>query len=439
MPPSLSAPITLPCGAILPNRLAKAATSEGLADTDNHSTPRLDTLYRRWSGSGVGLLFTGNIQVDRFHLERPGNIVVDDESGRAPLARLAAAGRETGTQFWAQLSHTGRQVSNHINPAPLSSSDVEIDAIRGTGLTFGVPAPMSENQIRCVTHQFGFAAAEVKRAGFTGVIVHAAHGYLISQFLSPRTNHRTDRWGGSLQNRSRLLIEIIASIRDAVGPRYPIGIKLNASDFQKGGFSHAECVKLVRLLNGSGLDLLELSGGSLEQPKVVGATVKDEGEDGPRAGTIAREAYFVEFAGAIRQDANMPLMVTGGFRSADAMSDALQSGDLDVIGVARPVIAVPESPRQLLSGAIDRLPAPEAGLDLLNILPWNNIQIERLADGLDPDLDLAGAEAAQLFTDIEHRYMNALLSHRMRTGQIPASAISGDSAVVACIGRGVTF
>jgi 2,4-dienoyl-CoA reductase-like NADH-dependent reductase (Old Yellow Enzyme family) len=410
----LARPLDLPCGATLSNRLAKAAMSEGLADSGNHSTPRLETLYRRWAGSGAGLLLSGNVQVDRWHLERPNNVVIDDDSGRAQLARLAEAGTSQGGHFWAQLSHTGRQVSSYINPAPLSCSDVEINVIRNAGFSFAKPKPMSEAEIGHAIDQFAFAAKEVKDARFTGLSLHAAHGYLISQFLSPLSNRRTDRWGGPLENRARFLLEVIVAIRRAVGPQFPIGIKLNASDFQKGGFTNAECVELVTLLNGVGLDLLELSGGSLEQPKIVGATLKDEGEDGPRASTLAREAYFVAFAGAVRKVAGMPVMVTGGFRSVAGMVEALEGGDLDVVGLARPLIADPEAPRRLLAGEIDKFLSPEATLNVFHILPWNSKQIERLGDGLDPDLSLTGEAAMAAFVELEGRNMTALLDRRGR-------------------------
>jgi 2,4-dienoyl-CoA reductase-like NADH-dependent reductase (Old Yellow Enzyme family) len=410
----LDCPLDLPCGATLANRVVKAAMSEGLADSGNHSTPRLETLYRRWAGSGAGLLLSGNIQVDRWHLERPNNIVIDDESGRAQLARLAEAGTSRGAHFWAQLSHTGRQVSSYINPAPLSCSNVEIDVMRNAGFSFAKPKPMTEAEIGRAIDQFAFAAKEVKDAGFTGLSIHAAHGYLISQFLSPLSNRRTDRWGDSLENRARLLLEAIVAIRRAVGPQFPIGIKLNASDFQKGGFTNAECVELVRFLNDTGLDLLELSGGSLEQPKVVGVTLKDEGEDGPRASTLRREAYFVAFAGAVRKVARMPVMVTGGFRSIAGMVEAQEGGDLDVVGLARPLIADPEAPLRLLAGEIDKLLSPEASLSVFHILPWNYMQIERLADGLDPDLSLTGEAAMAAFAKLEGRNMAALLDYRRR-------------------------
>jgi len=258
----LAQPLPLPCGVTLSNRLCKAAMSEGMADARNHATPRLETLYRRWANSGAGLLLSGNIQVDRRHLERPLNIVAEDRGGREALRRLATAGRSGGAHFWAQISHTGRQVETAINPAPLAPSRVEIDVIRGSGMAFAPPRAMDEEDIRYAIGQFATTAALVREAGFSGVELHAAHGYLISQFLSPHTNKRTDVWGGSLANRARFLIETLAAVRAAVGHDFPVGIKLNASDFQKGAFTHGDCVALVRMLNGTGLDLLELSGGS---------------------------------------------------------------------------------------------------------------------------------------------------------------------------------
>lgn len=408
----LSKPLDLPCGARLSNRLCKAAMSEGLADANNHVTPRLVTLYRRWSESGAGLLLSGNVQVDRWHLERPGNVVLDDGSGLAALAALARAGTAGGAHFWLQLSHTGRQVESAINTAPLAPSCVEVDLPRALGFTFAPPREMTEADIEVVIDQFAFAARQARSAGFTGVQLHAAHGYLLSQFLSPLSNRRTDRWGGSLENRARLLLAVLAAVRSAVGHDFPLGIKLNASDFQKGGFTNADCLELVGLLNDSSLDLLELSGGSLEQPKVVGVSLKDEGEDGRRESTVKREAYFVEFAGAVRLAARMPVMVTGGFRTAAGMIAALEGGELDVVGLGRPLLADPLTPARLLAGEIERAPSPEASLNVFHLMGWFNVQIERLADGLDPELSLGGPEAVAEFKAIEQKVMAALLERR---------------------------
>lgn len=410
----LAQPLTLPCGAILPNRLVKTAMSEGMADVDNRSTPRLEALYRRWSHSGAGLLFTGNIQVDPDYLERPLNIVIHDESGHEALARLARAGTEGGAHFWAQLSHTGRQVDAAVNPAPLAPSVVELDVMRGAGFTFATPRAMTEAEIERAIAQFGFAAGEVRKAGFTGVTLHAAHGYLISQFLSPLTNKREDGWGGTFEKRARFLIAVIAAVREAVGPDFPIGIKLNSSDFQVGGFTATDCVELVRLLNGTSLDLLELSGGSLEQPKVMGVTLKDEGEDGARQASAAREAYFVSFAKDIRAVAAMPVMVVGGFRSRAAMIEALERGEIDLVGLGRPIIAMPDGPARLLAGEIDRLPSFEEKFDILRFMSWNNMQLERMGDGLAPDLSLEGDVALESFFALETANKRALLDRRAR-------------------------
>ncbi|WP_300156575.1 NADH:flavin oxidoreductase/NADH oxidase family protein [Solidesulfovibrio sp.] len=411
----LSQPLTLPCGVTLANRLCKAATSEGLADADNHATPQLETLYRRWATSSVGLLFSGNIQVDPDHLERPGNIVVHDDGGQERLAGLAAAGRSGGAHFWAQLSHTGRQVDAAINPAPLAPSVVELDVLRGTGLRFAPPRAMTGEEIERAIRQFAFAAGKVREAGFTGVTLHAAHGYLISQFLSPLTNRREDAWGGGLESRARFLLAVLAAVREAVGPGFPIGLKLNSSDFQRGGFTNAECAALVAMLGGKGLvDLLELSGGSLERPKMMGLSLGEDGEDGRRQSTMAREAYFVNFAKDVRRAAAMPVMVVGGFRSASAMAEALEEEALDMVGVGRPMIADPDGPGRLLAGEIDHLPSFEKRFDILQFMSWNNMQLERLGQGLDPDLSLSGEAATTAFAALEAGNMTRLLENRSR-------------------------
>jgi len=410
----LSDPITLPGGAVLANRLVKAAMSEGFADADNNATLRFNTLYRRWSHSGAGLLLTGNVQVDRWHLERPGNVVLDTASDRAALRAFARAGTQAGNHLWMQLGHTGRQVSERINPAPLAPSAVEINLPRALGFSFGPPRAMSEAQILAAIDQFAVAAQIARETGFTGVQLHAAHGYLFSQFLSPLTNRRTDAWGGPLENRARLLLETVAAVRQAVGADFPIGIKLNSSDFQKGGFTNDEAVRLVGWLGELGLDLLELSGGSLEQPKMVGLAILDEGADARRPSTIAREAYFVDYAAKVRAAAKMPVMVTGGFRTVAGMAEALESGALDLVGIGRPMLVETDQPRRILSGEVQVAPRPEAGLQVFQILPWFNAQFERLADGLEPDLALTGEAAMAWFGPREDAVFTALAARRER-------------------------
>jgi 2,4-dienoyl-CoA reductase-like NADH-dependent reductase (Old Yellow Enzyme family) len=411
---SLSDSLTLPCGVALANRLVKAAMSEGIADADNDATPRHVTLYRRWSASGAGMLLTGNVQVDRHHLERPGNVVLDSDTDRAALKAVAVAGTAADNHLWMQLSHTGRQVSSYINPSPLAPSPIAIDVPQGLGLSFARPRAMTEADILRAIGQFAFAAKIARETGFTGVQLHAAHGYLISQFLNPLANRRADAWGGSLENRARLLFETIAAVRKAVGADFPIAIKLNSSDFQKGGFTNAECAELVGWLNETSLDFLELSGGSLEQPKVVGVSIRDEGVDARPASTIAREAYFVDYAARVRAVAKMPVMVTGGFRTVAAMTESLRNGELDVVGLGRPMLVDTTLPARILCGNVESAPTPEASVNVFHLLPWFNTQFERLADELEPDLSLTGEDAAALFTTRETQMLSDLLDRRLR-------------------------
>jgi 2,4-dienoyl-CoA reductase-like NADH-dependent reductase (Old Yellow Enzyme family) len=410
---ALSESLTLPCGAKLANRVAKGAMSEGIADVENHFTVRLETLYRRWAKSGAGLLFTGNIQVDPNHLERPLNIVVHDDSGKKQLARLARAGTSAGAHFWAQLSHTGRKVFSNINSAPVAPSAIALDM--GPLVSFPTPRPMTEDDIGHAINQFAGAAKAAQNAGFTGVSLHGASAYLIAQFLSLLSNLRTDRWGGPLENRSRFLVEVIAAIRAAVGPRFPIGIKLNVFEYQKGGFTSAECVELTKILNGTSVDLLELAG----TYRLTTAPGSEDSDDARRADAISHEAHILPFAAPIRAVANMPVMVTGGFRTRAAMIEALEKQGTDIVGLGRPFIVDPEWPGRLLAGQVDKLLEPNitmsgnASLSPLAVLRWNSMQIERLADGLDPNPSLTGDAAMAAFFELESRNTRALLEHRV--------------------------
>ncbi len=363
----LATPLRLPCGAVLLNRLAKGAMTEGLAAPDGLPTPALARLYALWSEGGAGLLLTGNVMIDGAHLERAGNVVLDrppSEAMRAALADWASAGTRAGNHLWMQISHSGRQTQKAINPAPKAPSAV---AMRLPGGRFGTPVPLTAPEILDLVERFATAAGAARDAGFTGVQVHAAHGYLISEFLSPLANRRSDEWGGSLENRARFLLATVARVRDRVGPDFPVSVKLNSADFQRGGFAFEESLKVARWLEAAGVDLLEISGGSYEQP----AMMDMDGVDGPAdpvalaPSTAAREAYFVDFAKAMRVElSTMTLMVTGGFRSRAAMEHALESGATDLVGIARPLCGQPDGCRALLAGAAE-LPRFETRLALL--------------------------------------------------------------------------
>ncbi|MEK9927299.1 MAG: NADH:flavin oxidoreductase/NADH oxidase family protein [Halieaceae bacterium] len=358
-------PLTLPCGASLPNRLCKAAMTEGLADPLGQATPALTQLYGLWSDGGAGLLLSGNVQIDGDHLERPGNVIIDSEPGEeamSALRRWAEAGTRGGNHFWAQISHAGRQCQKMVNPHPKAPSAVKLGLPGGQ---FGEPVAMSEADIEAVIAGFARCARVLKNAGFTGVQLHAAHGYLLSQFLSPRSNQREDQWGGSLENRARALLESVRAVRDAVGPSFPVGVKLNSADFQRGGFDFEESLQVAKWLEAESVDLLEISGGTYEQPRLLNVDGIEPVEDqSVKASTKAREAYFVDFAQAMRKELTMPLMVTGGLRRLDAMEDALASGSADVVGIGRPLCGMPKAMNELLAGTAE-LPRFENQLSLL--------------------------------------------------------------------------
>ena len=379
----LADPLLLPCGAQLPNRIAKAAMTEGLADTDGQPTAELEKLYGLWSDGGAGLHISGNIQIDRDHLERPGNVIIDrmpSPEMRDALLRWTAAATRGGNHFWAQISHAGRQTMKPVNPRPKAPSALKLGLPGGQ---FGTPVALTETEILNLISRFGQAAQICKEVGFTGVQIHAAHGYLISQFLSPRSNLRDDRWGGSLENRARFLLFSINTVRQLVGPAFPISVKLNSADFQRGGFAFEESLQVARWLQDAGVDLIEISGGTYEQPKLLGIEGLEEAEspDIPET-TLAREAYFVDFAKAMKDELSIPMMVTGGFRSASAMEQALKTGAADIIGLGRPLCVLTDAPKRLLSG-MAILPKTEAQLALLPdwLSGLRKIKLIRAIDG----------------------------------------------------------
>ncbi|NJS14336.1 MAG: NADH:flavin oxidoreductase/NADH oxidase family protein [Sphingopyxis sp.] len=360
----LSDALSLPCGAVLPNRIAKAAMTEGLADRAGRPTAELTRLYERWGAGGAGLLLSGNVQIDAQHLERPGNVIVDSEPDAEMLAAMrewTAAATAGGAHFWAQISHAGRQTQKAVNPHPKAPSAVKLGLPGGQ---FGEPVAMTEEDIAAVVKGFARAARVCRQGGFTGVQVHAAHGYLLSQFLSPRSNQRSDQWGGTLENRARLLLDVVAAVRAAVGDEFPVAVKLNSADFQKGGFGFEDALQVADWLAAARVDLIEVSGGTYEQPKLLGLEgVEPVDGQGVKESTLAREAYFVDFARAMQARVSVPLMVTGGLRRRDAMEEVLASGAADVIGVGRPMCVMTDAPAQLLNG-LDELPRYEKDLKL---------------------------------------------------------------------------
>jgi len=328
-------PLTLPNGSTLPNRLAKAAMEENMADADHAPSDALIRLYRSWAEGGVGLMLTGNVMVDHRAMTGPGGVVLESATHTARFRAWAEAARSHGAQVWIQLNHPGRQMPAALGQDTLAPSPVAMD-LGSFSKQFTPPREMTEADIADVRERFIRAAVLAEQSGFNGVQIHAAHGYLLSQFLSPLTNRRQDRWGGPLENRARLLLDIVQGVRATVGAQFAVSVKLNSADFQRGGFSEDDARAVVRLLNPLGVDVLELSGGSYEAPAMHG-----QARDGR---TLAREAYFLEFAQQMVAVAQMPVMVTGGIRRLPVVEQVLASG-VALAGMGTALALDPQLPK----------------------------------------------------------------------------------------------
>lgn len=379
--PTLDAPLTLPCGQVLPNRLAKSALAEALAEPDGAPGGRLERLYARWAESGAGLLLTGNVMIDPAAMGEPGDVVVEDERHLAALSRWAAVAKAGGARVWMQINHPGRQ---SFSAAPVAPSAVPLKVGGGA---FIAPRELTSAEVEAIVARFGRTAAVARAAGFDGVQLHAAHGYLVSQFLSPLTNLRTDAWGGDAERRRAFLLAVVAEIRRAVGSGFPIGVKLNSADFQKGGFAEEDALGVARALEEAGVDLLEISGGTYERAAMMGAAA-------PKDSTRRREAYFLDFAARVREAIATPLMLTGGFRTRAGMAEALASGAIDVVGLGRPLARDAAFPRRLLAGETDASPddyrrTGVAALDGFLELAWYQHQLRRMGDGKAPEPGLS--------------------------------------------------
>jgi 2,4-dienoyl-CoA reductase-like NADH-dependent reductase (Old Yellow Enzyme family) len=385
---SLRAPLRLASGDNLPNRLAKAAMSETLGELGTGApTDALIKLYERWGKSGAGVLITGNVMVDRGGLGEPGNVIVEDDRHLAALRRWADAAQAHGARLWMQINHAGRQSPRRLAKQPVAPSAVPL---RGFFGMFARPRALTEAEIEQIIARFATTSAVARAAGFAGVEIHGAHGYLISQFLSPLTNLRDDAWGGDAARRRRFAVEIVRAIRAATAKDFTIAIKLNSADFQRGGFEIGEAIEVAQVLEREGVDLIEISGGTYERPAMSGSE--------ERASTTAREAYFLEYARQIRAATTVPLMLTGGLRTAAGMSDALASGAVDVIGLARPMTYEPELPARLLTGDVRGATPIEIRTSIRRItdlaqVAWYQQQMLRLAAGDEPDVTMTAWRA----------------------------------------------
>jgi len=382
----LAQPFTLPNGAVIKNRLLKSAMSEALGNRARAATPELTRLYGTWADGGIGLCVTGNVMIDKRALGEPGNVVIQDESQLAELKAWAQAGTRNGTHCWVQLNHPGKQAPKGLNKETVSPSAVPFRS--DMKAFFATPRALTDAEVHDLIARYATAARIVKKAGFSGVQIHGAHGYMVSQFLSPHHNQRTDEWGGSAEKRRRFVLEVYKAMREQVGPDFPIGIKLNSADFQRGGFTEEESLDTIKALSDAGIDLIEISGGTYEAPAMTGVKAKQEPV---KDSTRQREAYFLAFAEKARKTVKTPLVVTGGFRTLAGMADAITSGAVDMVGIARSLALEPDLPNRLLAGQqpLNQIKPIKTGIppiDKMGLMEitWYTGQLKRIGKGEAP-------------------------------------------------------
>jgi len=333
----LFTPITLPNGTTIKNRFFKSAMSEGMGTRDFQPKKNIATLYKRWAEGGTGLIITGNIMVDPKGTAEPGNIVFDKNSNMEILKEWAKQGQQHGAKVMVQLNHPGKQAPKTVSKQTVAPSAVPL----GNGLNklFSTPRALTTSEVEELVQKFVTSAKVAKEAGFSGVQIHAAHGYLISQFLSPHDNRRTDKYGGSLENRMRFLKEIYLGMREKLGKDFTIGIKINSTDFKEDGLTEEDSLKTIIELANLGLDFVEISGGTYERPAMMGATSKS-----------TNQVFFAEYSKKLKQKIEIPVVVTGGIRSINAMNTLLNDNTTDFIGIARPLTIDPNIPNKIKQG-----------------------------------------------------------------------------------------
>jgi 2,4-dienoyl-CoA reductase-like NADH-dependent reductase (Old Yellow Enzyme family) len=387
----LDTPLKLTEKIVIKNRFFKSAMSEALGEEDHGPSKGLSRLYGIWANGGVGLAITGNVMIDHRALGEPKNVVVEGDRHLDDLKAWAKAGTQNHTHLWMQINHPGKQIPKFLNKEPVAPSAIPL----GGGLehVFNTPRALTEEEIFEIINRYATTAAVAKNSGFTGVQIHGAHGYLVSQFLSPKHNNRDDQWGGTAEKRMRFALEVYRAIRKEVGEEYPVGIKLNSADFQRGGFTEEESMQVVKELAKEGVNLIEISGGTYESPAMTGINIKES--------TRKREAYFLEYAEKVRKEVETPLVVTGGFRSGNAMLNAINSGATDMVGLARPLAVYPTLPNDIMRNNDYKLilNRPTTGIALLDKISmlditWYEQQLSLLASGKPTKPNLSGLLSA---------------------------------------------
>lgn len=396
--------LVLPNGIEIKNRILKSAMSETLANHEHQPTKRHIKLYETWAKGGSAIVVTRNVMVDHKALGEPGNVVVEDERDLDMLKKWANAGSLNGTQLWMQINHPGKQSPRSLSKEPVAPSAIPLKHY--SSQLFSKPRALTTEEVKELVKKYIKTADVAKKAGFKGVQIHGAHGYLVSQFLSSQDNQRKDQYGGSLANRMRFLMEIYTGMRENLGPDFSLSVKLNASDFSSGGFSEEESLQVAQALSRAGIDLIEISGGNYENPRMFKETEED-----------SEDIFFIDYTEKLIKTVDVPVVVTGGFRSIESMEEALQQNKTSMIGLARPLVLYPDLPEQVVRGGMQKVNTPRltTGIGFLDEkvgslmgISYYEYQIARLAEGKEPRISRNGWRPL----------LHTLLSHGL-TGLLP--------------------
>ena len=316
----LRSSLELPCGAILKNRIAKSPMSDSLGNGRGDPTEAQIRLYERWAEGGVAVSFIGEVQGDPRFPEKPGNLVLGKRTNQQAIRSLARRAMIEGAHLWPQLGHAGA-LSHLPISQPKGPSALNVEGLQCAG--------MSIEEIRELPDMYARTAVHAKTAGFSGVLIHAGHGFLLSQFLSPLFNRRSDGYGGSIEARCRIVLEVLSEVRRAVGPSFPVGIRINSTDQLEGGLTEDDALEVVRLLDQTSIDLIDISGGTY----FPGAKASSDGS--------GKGPYFLDFTRRAKGVTKVPLMATGGFKKREQAVDAVASGAVDIVGLARAMVLDP--------------------------------------------------------------------------------------------------